>query len=195
MRKWIDIILEYSIPNTLDRTAVVAGVYNAIDWSGGSGEGCLHDYAREMQIDYDNDEIDFGDLDAHLAVDRNSPEFKDWFAGWVERNYGDAEWDILDKVDNHHITLWRCITAPEDWTPEGRHPGICWSYIEDAAEAHWGHGVNGHVEWMMQASVPVEGINWLDTLIMAGQPDYEDEKEVRLIDDYPVTVEKYWRKK
>jgi hypothetical protein len=195
MRNWINLFESYTITN-VDRAALVKAIYNDMDWSGGAGEGCLHDFEQDHRT-YDDDENEVQDDEEygekHLKHDVTTPEFMEWFAGWVENNYSGAEYDITDQIKNGHITLWRCITAPENWTPEGRHPGIYWSYIKEAAAAHWGSFEPGHVEWVMQATVPVEAIDWEATLRMAGQPDYEEEKEVRLEEGFPVTVEKYWR--
>jgi hypothetical protein len=189
MRKWINVILENT--DKVDRALVARSVYDRLDWDSASGEDCLRAYADDMDIEVDDD-LEMGEIDAALGIDRNSPEFKDWFSGWVESNYEEAEYDILSRVQNHHITLWRYITAPKDWTPEGRHPGIYWSYIQEAAHPHWGGYGEGDVGWMMQATVPVSAIDWETTLVMSGQPDFEEEKEIRLLEGAPVTVEKYW---
>jgi hypothetical protein len=193
MRNWINLFEAYSVEN-VDRAALVKAVYDDMDWSGGAGEGCLaaYEYENKNYDEDDNeDEDEFGEK--HLKHDVTSPEFMEWFAGWIEENYSGPEYDITDRVQNGHITLWRCITAPADWTPEGRHPGIYWSYIQEAASAHWGSFGGDQVEWIMQATVPVGAIDWEATLRMAAQPDYEDEKEVRLEEGFPVVVEKYWK--
>lgn len=178
MRKWINLLKE-----NYDHKEVVNRVHNELDWSSGAGEGVIEDYMRANDI---NDEEE---------INTDSEEFMEWFDDWVEDNYSDVEYKILHCVKNGHITLWRCITAPQDWTPEGgRHPGIYWSYNEHAAEAHWG-SFGGDVAWVMQTTVPVGAIDWLPTLVQASQPDYQDEDEVRIKDGYPVVIEKYWRKK
>jgi hypothetical protein len=198
MRKYENILesrldLSEGISDSVNHEAIVKDVYDNIDWSGGSGEQCLSQYARDNDIEIDTDEWD-DMFSTHEKVDYSNPEFREWFAEWVEENYSGPEWEINNCFKGGRITLWRCITAPEDWTPEGRHPGIYWSYIESAAEAHWGGYGKGSVGWVMQTTVPDSAIDWHMTLVMAGQPDYEDEKEVRLKQDYPITIDKYWRK-
>ena len=192
MRDWINLMEYISLDDLgVDRKAIVDGVFEYMDWSSGSGESCIQDYARQNDIELENDE--WGEpFSSSKEVDINTPEFKEWFARWVEDNYGEAEWDILNRVRDHKLTLWRCITAPRDWKPEGRHPGIYWSYLETAAEAHWGSFGGEDIKWTMQTTVPLEAINWEQTLIMNAQPDYQDEKEIRLREDFPVAIDKYW---
>lgn len=115
---------------------------------------------------------------------------QDWCETAVQDAFGKIDW----LFKGGKITVWREITAPANWTPESGHPGIYWSWDEDAAEAHWGTHKDGEVKWLMMAEVTPAMIDWPATLCQNANPDYEDEKEIRLLPNVPVKVSKVWNK-
>jgi hypothetical protein len=165
--------------------AVVDFAFRDIDWGGGGGATIMALYADDTDID-DENENDVSD----------TPEFKEWFDGWAE----DRAWDIWGDFSHlfdaqGNATLYRVITAPPDWTPGNRHPGIYWSWDKDAAEAHWGNFNNGHVKFRLAAKINSSVVDWVITLGMNIQPDYTDEKEIRIQENAPVEILKIERLK
>lgn len=108
---------------------------------------------------------------------------------WCENRVADAAWEIESRIKGGIIRCWRVITAPADWQPqEGQHPGIYWSWDQDAAEAHWGSYRDDHVVWEITADIPESSIDKVMTLVMNAHPDYEEEREVRIFKDAPVEI-------
>lgn len=197
MRNFIDIVSESLLHHniTVDHDKIVRAVLDEVDWSSSSSDMIKAQFVRDT--DFDNGKEDRWDDDFDgpdfSDVDIKSDDFFNWFSNYVDENYSEAEWDITSKIKNGHLTIWRSITAPEDWNPESQHPGIFWTYDENVAEPHWGQFGEGHVEWIMQATVPLDAIDWLRTLIMSGNPDFRHEKEIRLVDNFPVKLDGYWQ--
>ncbi len=164
---------------------IVDMVWNE-DHDGAWGEMVDNYYLRDTDPDYEYpDDFD----DNKTKVDHNTEEFKKWFSDWVEERYSEPEYEISSKIKDGKITLYRCITAPKDWKPTpDRHIGIYWSWSESAADAHWGDFSDGNVSWIIKGEVPVEYIDWVVTLAMNASPSYDEEKEVRLKDNAPVTL-------
>jgi hypothetical protein len=189
MRQWMN-LLEYGEIPEFDRAKIGELVYDDYDWSGGSADYPISVYCKEHDIDFDHDH-DHGEL--KNSVDIRSTDFKEWFYDWVESEFGDeAEYGIAEQIHGEVITLYRCITAPLDWTPDLQHPGIYWSWDEDAADAHWGSHGDGDVEWKMVGEVSVHDVQWEVTFAMNCNPDYNHEKEVRIKDNAPVKIVKYY---
>jgi hypothetical protein len=196
MRKWISLVKSIQlIESEYSAKDIAEMVYQDMDWSSGCGDTVISDYRRDHDIeDDDPNDWDYDIGNAHKEVDIDSPEFKKWFMSWVQDRYEHAEWEITHNIENGRITLWRCITAPEDWKPDpNRHLGIYWSWDQSAADAHWGDFGNGHVKWMIEGSVKATDIDWAKTLAMNAQPAYEDEKEVRINDGATVDIIKVYR--
>lgn len=111
---------------------------------------------------------------------------------WCENRVEEVYYDLEYLARGGFIPAWRVITAPKDWTPEARHPGIYWSWEKDAASAHWGEGQdqagNAYTTWEMHADIPVTDIDWLITIIMNADPSYEEEKEIRLKNNAAVKI-------
>ena len=180
MREWIDLIEntlneELSVPNQLANVDEIAKfVESNTDWTGGSGEQLMYEYQQARELDPD------------LSINIHSQDFKDWLKEWVEDQVYDAWNNFMHLFDRGgNAILYRMITAPADWKPDDRHPGIYWSWEEDAAEAHWGDFRRGHVRWLLTAKVNVD---WTATLAMNVQPDYASEKEIRLKDNAPLEL-------
>jgi hypothetical protein len=95
-------------------------------------------------------------------------------------------YNIYSKFRNGRLTIWRMIIAPPDWKPDLRHPGIYWSYDENAAEAHWGNFDNGNVNWLLKSSVTFNQIDWASTLSKNADPEFEDEKEITIFEGIPI---------
>ena len=89
------------------------------------------------------------------------------------------------------MDVWREITAPENWKPNGRHPGECWSWQKEAAEAHWATGDSTHIKWLIHGRIKEAAIDWPITLIQNANPDYADEKEIRIFKNAPVEIVEY----
>jgi len=187
MRNWMNLI-EHAASG--DQVAEL--VFQDMDWSSGNGDTVIADYLRNNSDDDDSDsdsdsDHEFGELAER--VDIHSPKFKTWFTDWVEEQYGEAEWEIQNKIHDGRITLWRCITAPRDWKPDpSRHPGIYWSWDEQAADAHWGSFNNGQIKWMIEGSISEHDVDWLQTLAMNAQPSYQEEREVRIKEGADVKI-------
>lgn len=91
------------------------------------------------------------------------------------------------------IEAWREVTAGPDWEPSHwTHPGIYWCWKKGYAEAYWGdphnHEGAGTHKFLLHAYLPVEHIDWIQTLIMNANPDFEEEYEVRVKDNSPIDI-------
>lgn len=100
---------------------------------------------------------------------------------------------FYQSVRSGKIEAWRAITAPQNWKPEHwEHLGIYWCWQENHAEAYWGQasnqgGANNH-NYIIHAFLPVESIDWINTLKMNANPDYEHEYEIRIHPNSAVEV-------
>lgn len=185
MRRYIDILesfLAESLPNPdnlADLDSIVSYTFSDIDWGGGSGEGIMQEYAEDFELS--DDELN--------DIDISSPQFKEWFSNWVEERVWDAWGNFSHLFDEQgNAILYRVITADPTWKPGDRHPGIYWSWDQDAAEAHWGSFGNGHVKFRMTARINSSVVDWTTTLAQNIQPDYEDEKEIRIKENAAVEI-------
>jgi hypothetical protein len=123
-------------------------------------------------------------------------DFDSLLNDWCEDAVYQVAGKLRSMIRGEHLRAWREITAGENWTPEQQHPGIYWSWDENAAEAHWGghdHEGHGPVTWKMEALLTTSQIDWPVTLTMNANPDYEEEKEVRILPNTPVQIVRYWR--
>ncbi len=139
----------------------------------------------EWRIDQGRDPYEEGD-------DEDGDAFEAYQRNWcIDRLYG-ALSNIRHRFQGNQITVYRCISAPEDWQPDGRHPGIYWSWDKNAADAHWGDGQG--VNWLMTAVVTTDQIDWVPTAVQNALSSYEDEREIRLKPDTPVHIIDWHRK-
>lgn len=148
--------------------------------------------------DMDQLEIEFRIANNHDPYDddvtKEHEDFDEWLRGFVyERGC-----NFLDHMHfmfkGGRLPIYRVITAPADWQPDpNRHPGVCWSWDKHAAEAHQGHFGQGYVEWMMEASVTSDQIDWDTTICLNVAPSSESEKEIRILsENTPIKIEKFY---
>ncbi len=189
--KLVENLLAEELPTPdrlIDMKAIVQIVGDSLSDTDLNFEHLVQQYARENDIEFDDDGTGLGD---EPNVDANSEEFKSWFINWIEEQVWDAWGNFAHLFDGDgNATLYRVITAPRDWTPGDRHPGIYWSWDEDAAEAHWGDFSDGQVKWRLTGVINMRDVDWTTTLSMNVQPDYKDEKEIRIKDGAPVKLMK-----
>lgn len=132
--------------------------------------------------------------DPYDDVPMEGPEFEDWLLRYVDERYGEAWGNIAHHMVGDRLPVYRVITAPADWTPDpNRHPGVYWSWDKRAAQAHCGEFKPGHVQWMMEAIVSVDDVDWYETYCLNVGDLGDDEKEIRLKQNVPVTIEKFYR--
>ena len=173
MRKWINLVESADL--TLDYDAIVAFAHSTVDWS---DDFYAEEYLRDQRRDLD--ELDGFDCD--------DPEFRKWFASEIESEAFDAYHKISRRMQGGRLQVYRAITAPHDWAPGDRHPGLYWSWDVAAAEPHWGSYEKGHTKWIMEATVDSTDIDWVATLAMNSLTSYRDEKEIRIKEGVPIHV-------
>lgn len=185
MRQWM-ILLEVELPDAVFDAAAKATIDN-VDWGGGGGETVIQMVrADDPYASPDDEEEEF---------DTDSPEFQEKLLAWAK----DRVWSAHEEIDymfqgKDVIRVYRMITAPPNWKPDPKqHPGIYWSWDEDAAEAHWGSFGKGHVQWLLVADVNSSQIDWVSTLAANAVPDSESEREITLRQDTPVQLVDYRR--
>jgi hypothetical protein len=127
------------------------------------------------------------------TLDNASEEFRSFVNGWVHDRVYDVEYSIRSLFKGDHIQVYRVITAPEDWHPGDRHPGIYWSWDKDAAEAHWGNFDGNHVLWMLETILHKDDIDWPRTYLMNVDLQSETEKEITVRVGIGVEVTNYYR--
>lgn len=201
MRKLINIVTESLLaeslptPDALTEIDVIAyAAYQNIDWSGGGGEYVKTEYENENGVVSDDDDDDDFFSDSKSEVDETSPDFMSWFKGWVEDRAWNAWGNFSHLFDAEgNAILYRVITAPANWQPGERHPGIYWSWDVNAAQAHWGTFSTGDATWRMTAKINMRDIDWVATLVMNIDPSFEDEKEIRINEAAPVELLKVER--
>lgn len=180
---------ELPTPDRLvDEKAITSMLYNEIEWDGFAGEQLVDQYRREHGIKGDDEDDDTG-LGGGNSDESDTEDFKHWFKGWAQDRIWDAWGEFSHLFDGEgNATLYRVITAPENWDPTTRHPGIYWSWDKDAADAHWGDFSDGNFKWRMAGVINAKDVDWTSTLAMNVQPDYKDEKEIRIKDGAPVKL-------
>ena len=150
-----------------------------IDWSGGSGEGILMQYA------HDNDN-DIDELPENLL---NTRAFKSWFKSWMDDCIDTAYYTLENHYHGaHELTIYRVIMAPENWKPDAQSLGIFWSWEESAAQAHWGSFSPGMKKYLIVGEVAKDHVDWASTLAANAHPDYEEEQEITLLAGSPVKI-------
>jgi len=170
----------FEAANPLDYDAIAVYAYGAVDWS---------DDEYVVRYLQDIDEYDIEKLD---SFDTKDPDFLKWFKRQIENSADDAYREISRHMDGNTLQVYRVITAPRDWTPDSRHPGLYWSWDFKAAEAHWGSFEKSHIKWVMEATVSADEIDWVPTLAMNSLTTYEDEKEIRIKSGVPIKITDYY---
>lgn len=137
--------------------------------------------------------IDRGTEKDHIAspldASEDDADFDSWFRDWALERIEEKYHEIARIARNGKMRLYRVITAPANWQPDpNRHPGVYWSWDEDAAEAHWGDYSEGNVPWLITADVEIQHIDWETTLAMNADFSFEDEKEVRVHENCPLII-------
>lgn len=147
-----------------------------IDWGGGSGETFVEEYRR-----------DTGD-DSEKEININGRAFNAWLKGWFQQAAGDV-YENLTWMFRSGVVIYREITAVPEWRPTPAQPlGIYWSYEKDAAEAHWAGSGENQVAFLLEGKTAIDSIDWIMTLVQNAQPDYQQEKEVRLRKRAPIEL-------
>ena len=151
-------------------------LYSEIGSDSGDLEYAAFRMMKENYIDFD-ERINSGDYDKY-----NTRVFKQALKEYCS---DEAEWKYEELMRLFHGTelpIWRMITAPKDWQPAPDvHPGIYWSWDENAAEAHWGEFGNGDVEWLLHAEASYNDIDWVETIVKNCHSSYQAEKEITLL--------------
>ena len=138
----------------------------------------------------------YGDWDDY--AEDFGKEAEDEFLEWLDEQATERVGDAMTRlsygitVDQGQIDIYREITAPEDWIQRGglgaQPLGVYWSWDEDAAEAHWGAHGEGHITYLLAAGVDPRHVNWSNTIAANATRSTEDEKEITIIDNAPVTL-------
>lgn len=129
-----------------------------------------------------------------LHPEFDGESFDQWLPGWIV-NRAENFLRLIDaKFVGGRLPVYRAISAPRDWQPEG-HPGIYWSWDRDAAQAHQGkfHGTD-HVEWLLEASVDTHSIEWSTTILLNVAPTSASEKEIR-VHENPIEVTRFYQRR
>ena len=107
----------------------------------------------------------------------------------------EAAWsDIQSRIADGAIRLWRSVRIEGDVVPalsEGG-IGVYWAYERDRAHPH--DNTSAAAAYLLEATVPVEGIDWIETLAAATHPDWSGESEVRLLPDAEVVLLSVYRR-
>jgi len=196
MRKFIDIISSSK--------ALTESVIDLVDdlepqildqlWTDIDNVGSL-DYQVSTIENYDPDNREFENSDPDGdPIPANSPEGKKLYRRAFNTLMSERIWDatcmISERFKDDKIWLFRVITAPRNWTPDpNRGPGIYWSWDREAADAHWGSFGDGNIKWLLTTQATQNQIDWPKTIAMNASPDYEEEKEIRLLTDAGVEFE------
>jgi hypothetical protein len=182
MRSLIRIVESHSLPDSVFNKAGRMMRSN-IDDGGGEGETVF------LMIQQDFPDITEKDWQSY------NRKFKSALNKWSLDRVFWAFTNIDARFRGDEIMVWREITAPADWKPDDRHPGVFWSWERNAAEAHWGSFSQGQVTWLMSGMVKFQHIDWVATLAANSAPDYENEKEIRIKEGAPVRSIQYERVK
>jgi hypothetical protein len=122
----------------------------------------------------------------------NEEQFKNWL-------YMDVKYKIenfLDKmqynyIKNHSIKIYRAMKVDENYLEhffkDGKRLGIYWAYEENNAEAHWGV-YNKPVDVIFESIVNETKVNWFETISLNIDPNFENEKEIRLFKNTPLKI-------
>lgn len=156
----------------------------------GPGAKLAGDYAIQMGFE-DYESFDPRDPE-------HWPDFDAWARDLAAARVDEEADRILEEVTvqpDGILTVWREMIVPRGWIEDEMEKaplGKCWSWDPSFAIAHQGHGWNDpdRMTVKMQALVPVDDIDWDETLALnaAGEYTVGDEKEIRLLDEAVVEV-------
>ena len=131
----------------------------------------------------------------HAPYGGKGPEDEDeLIMAWCRDKVQEVYHSIFARlIQGGKIEAWREVTAGPDWEPSHwTHPGVYWCWNKGYAEAYWGdphnHEGAGTHKFLIHAFLPVDHIDWTQTLMMNANPDYEEEYEVRVKDKAPVEI-------
>jgi len=125
---------------------------------------------------------------------KQSKEFRNWVIYEIECKFHETRDKFkYEIIDGNEITIWRKMKVEKNWLKhlekQGNRLGIYWSWDPDVAEPHWGYDIKGkEKEIMIESSIGIEYINWIETLRVNMHPLYEDEKEIRLFKNTPLKI-------
>jgi hypothetical protein len=91
--------------------------------------------------------------------------------------------DILDRHMSwtYPLTIYRAMTLVDIKDMKTKGVGVCWTWDEDSAEAHYGKFAPEYVKYTLKVQVQEGDINWEGTIRLNLDPDIgESEKEIRL---------------
>jgi hypothetical protein len=168
---------------TLDYTAIAVYAYGAMDWS---DDEYIYMYRQETGRSHEADDESGWDFDT------KDPDFLKWFHQHIEEQADEVYRIISNQIHGGKIEVYRVITAPRDWTPSDRHPGIYWSWDFKAAEAHWGSFDSTHIKWVMEATLNSTDIDWIPTIAMNCLSQFKDEKEIRVKPGTHIEITEYY---
>lgn len=158
-------------------------------------EQAVYDYVRSEALGGGDDDI----MDYYKEARRRQKrdlDFDEWLKGYVRNRLKQTYANLRTCLGSDgKLHLYRVITAPDDWQPDpNRHPGIYWSWDEEAAQAHWGNHNGTNTEWMLEAAVDEDAVDWIETLARNVMPVWEEEREIRLKKDAPVEIAAYYER-
>jgi hypothetical protein len=92
------------------------------------------------------------------------------------------EYAEFHKSHTYPMKVWRVITLPDGIDSLNTNSvGIYWSWDMDAAESHSGTGRHGGNNWLLEAEIQNNDIDWYGTLLANIEPgNGADECEIRL---------------
>lgn len=162
-----------AVPEDVREAALRLGAKWTRDGNAYSSEALIGDFENEFP-------------DAATPSDRRlKRHYREIYApGMLE-----ATWkEIHDRIEDGAITLWRSVRIDGDpveaLSEDGL--GIYWAYERDQAHAH--DNASKATAYLIEGKVDVDGIDWIETLAAATQPDWCGESEVRLLPDAEVTL-------
>jgi hypothetical protein len=148
------------------------------------GSGLLHWYMQSNDLEDEDEDVVL-----------NSEDFYDFIKDELEQHLEDAKENIYDKIDYHSnkITLYRAITVDNNWLQhlktQGKRLGIYWSWDSDGAETHWGDPSKKN-EAVIEAEIDEKYVDWKTTFEMNMNPNFSEEKEIRLFKNTPIKLKK-----
>lgn len=136
------------------------------------------------------------ELEDAMADDHDlKQQFLAFLPDFFEEQIIQADYNITSRatIRNGQMLVYRNITAPSTWIKRNglqvQSLGIYWSYDSHSAEAHWGSYEGGNMVWQLAGWVPLKDIEWPVTLYQNASASYEDEKEIRVYEGTPITLE------
>ena len=140
---------------------------------------------------YDNSEYEDMEDDEIESL----PVFQDYFRTKYEGLYDEFVWKITSIMNSNqgYIPIYRNMTVADDFIQQlniKKQPrlGIYWSWDENTAESHWGHG-NHKLEIQLHSLIHNSHVDWWDTILLNLNTALGDtEKEIRLFKNTPIQI-------